>query len=382
MRRRLKIGIACYPTFGGSGIVATNLGTELARLGHQAHFFAYQRPFRLNLQQENIFFHHVPVYEYDLFKYPDYTLPLAVKMCQVHEEHALDVLHVHYAVPHATAAILAEDMLRVNGVKPPSVVATLHGTDITLVGKDPALLPVIRYSMERSNGVTAVSQYLKKETERIFEPTRPVDVLYNFYTPHKPGRSRSAVRRELGVADNDVLAIHASNLRPVKRIPDLLHMVARIPSPRFKLVVLSGNEFAPFEKLVRRLGIGRRVIVKEKVLDIDTYLNASDLGVYTSEDETFGMGILESMSHGRAVVASRVGGVPEVVEDGISGILCPVGRIEAFVEAVNRLIQNPALRTTMGRAAKLRASSKFSTAAGVQEYVRYYHRVLGWGSKR
>jgi N-acetyl-alpha-D-glucosaminyl L-malate synthase BshA len=376
MKRRLKVGIACYPSFGGSGIVATNLGTELAKLGHQAHFFAYERPFRLDLQQKNIFFHHVPVYEYDLFKYPDYTLPLAVKMCQVHEEYGLDILHVHYAVPHATAAVIAEDMLRVNRIKPPCVVTTLHGTDITLVGRDPSLLPVVRYSIERSGGVTAVSRYLKEETEKIFQPARPVEVLYNFYTPRQPGRSGRDVRKELRIAEDDVLAIHASNLRPVKRIPDLLHIAAGVESKRFKLLILSGNDFAPFEPLVRRLGIEKRVIVKEKVLDIDTYLNASHLGIYTSQDETFGMGILESMSHGMPVVASRVGGVPEVLEDEKSGILCPMGDVQAFVAAINRLIEDPALRAAMGRQAKTRACSKFSAAVGVAAYVRYYRDVL------
>src|SRR5258708_1971353 len=197
MKRRLKIGIACYPTFGGSGIVATSLGTELAALGHQVHFFAYEQPIRLNVKQKNIFFHRVPVYEYDLFKYPDYTLPLAVKMRQVHEEHRLDLLHVHYAVPHATAAVLATDMLRTSGIAAPKVVTTLHGTDITLVGRDQSLKAVVRYSMERSNGVTAVSKYLKEETERIFHPCRPVDVIYNFYTPERPARSRAQIRREL-----------------------------------------------------------------------------------------------------------------------------------------------------------------------------------------
>jgi N-acetyl-alpha-D-glucosaminyl L-malate synthase BshA len=376
MKRRLKVGIACYPSFGGSGIVATNLGTELAKLGHQAHFFAYERPFRLDLQQKNIFFHHVPVYEYDLFKYPDYTLPLAVKMCQVHEQYGLDILHVHYAVPHATAAVIAEDMLRVNGLTPPCVVTTLHGTDITLVGRDPSLLPVVRYSMERSGGVTAVSRYLKEETEKIFSPKKPIEVLYNFYSPRKPGRSGGDVRKELRIAEDDVLAIHASNLRPVKRIPDLLHIAAGVESKRFKLLILSGNDFAPFEPLVDRLGIAKRVIVKEKVLDIDTFLGASDMGIYTSQDETFGMGILESMSHGMPVVASRVGGVPEVLEDEKSGILCPMGDVDAFVAAINRLIEDPALRAAMGRQGKIRACSKFSAAIGVNEYVKYYRRVI------
>ena len=218
MPRRLKIGMVCYPTFGGSGIVATNLGSALAKLGHQAHFIAYERPSRLNLAQRNIFFHHVPVYEYDLFKYPDYTLPLAVKMSQVHQEHGLDVLHVHYAVPHATAAVLAIDMMKSHRMKLPQIVTTLHGTDITLVGRAPALLPVVRYSMQRSCCVTAVSRYLKHETERIFKPANPSEVIYNFYSPGKPARSRRAVRAELGIANDENLAIHASNLRPVKRI--------------------------------------------------------------------------------------------------------------------------------------------------------------------
>lgn len=374
MASRLKIGMVCYPSFGGSGIVATNLGIELAKLGHQAHFIAYERPFRLDLKQKNIFFHRVPVYEYDLFKYPDYTLPLAVKMCQVHQEHRLDVLHVHYAVPHATSALLAGEMLLADGFKPPKVVTTLHGTDITLVGRDRTLRPVVRYSMDRSSGLTAVSRYLKEETERIFKPARPVEVLYDFYTPGKPRRSRRAVRKELGVGDDGVLAIHASNLRPVKRIPDLLRVAAGVDDKRFKLLILSGNDFAPFLPLVRRLKLTDRLIVREKVLDIDSYLHASDLGIYTSENETFGMGILESMSHGLPVVASHVGGIPEVIEDGVSGILCPMGRISAFVKSVEHLVRDAAARATLGQRAKTRAEQRFSSARIVAQYVEYYRK--------
>src|ERR1700761_9227068 len=217
MPRRLSIGITCYPTVGGSGIVASQLGSELARLGHRIHFISYDPPFRLDPGQPNIFFHKVEINEYQLFKYPDYTLPLAVKMVAVAQKHKLDLLHVHYAVPHATAALLATSILKAQCRRAPHVVTTLHGTDITLLARDPNLGPIIKYSIESSCGVTAVSESLRKETVQVLRTKKPIEVVHNFYRPAEHSMSRLEVRHSLKLKDSDFVLIHMSNLRPVKR---------------------------------------------------------------------------------------------------------------------------------------------------------------------
>ena len=238
---------------GGSGILATALGEELARRGHEVHFISYERPFRLPVDVPRLHFHPVVINDYDLFKYPDYTLPLSVKMAEVSHDHRLDVLHVHYAVPHATAAILAQSMLPPE--EQPRVVTTLHGTDTTLLGRDPGYGPAIRHALTRSDAVTTVSTFLQRETQRLLAVDRPIDVIHNFFAPRSPRRSRKEVRRELGVQD-EVLILHSSNLRPLKRIDLLLETVARIrPQDSFKLVILAGGDFTPFVKDIKRLGL-------------------------------------------------------------------------------------------------------------------------------
>jgi N-acetyl-alpha-D-glucosaminyl L-malate synthase BshA len=276
----LKIGIVCYPSVGGSGIVATNLGLELSKLGHEVHFISYEPPFRLSSKHPRIYFHKVHINEYSLFKYPDYTLPLAVEIEKVQKQFNLDILHVHYAVPHAAAALLARRIMRTNNIPLLKIVTTLHGTDITLLAKDPALFEVIKYSVERSHGVTTVSQSLKEETIKVLKTDKPIEVIYNFYSPPTPGKSRANIRKALKIKETDVLGIHLSNLRPVKRIPDLLKIVAGIKNEsRFKLLILSGADFSPYKSLVKKLGIQNKIIVKEKVKDIENYLNAADVAL-------------------------------------------------------------------------------------------------------
>ncbi len=254
----MNIGITCYPSVGGSGILATGLGEELARRGHEVHFFSYERPFRLPENVERLHFHPVVINEYQLFKYPDYTLPLSVRMAEVSRDHRLDVLHVHYAVPHATAAILARSMLPPE--QQPRVVTTLHGTDTTLLGSDPGYGPAIHHALTCSDAVTVVSAYLERETRRVLGFDGPLEVIHNFFTPRAPQRSREEVRRELGLKDNEVLLLHSSNLRPLKRIDLLLETAARIrPQNSFKLVILAGESFAPFVGEIRRLGLEDRV---------------------------------------------------------------------------------------------------------------------------
>ncbi|HEY5228867.1 MAG TPA: N-acetyl-alpha-D-glucosaminyl L-malate synthase BshA [Opitutaceae bacterium] len=371
--RPLKIGITCYPSVGGSGILASALGEELARRGHEAHFISYERPFRLPAGAPGIFFHPVTINGYGLFKYPDYTLPLSVKMAEVSRDHGLDVLHVHYAVPHATAAILAQLMLPPE--RAPRVVTTLHGTDTTLLGRDPGYGPAIRFALERSDAVTTVSSYLERETRELLSVGRGIDVIHNFFEPRKARRTRTEVRRELGVGD-EVLLLHSSNLRAPKRIDVLLEAAARVkPRDSFKLVVLAGADFSEFLPIVERLGLEGRVIVRENVSDIEDYLQAADIGLFTSENESFCLSILEAMCFGCPSVATSVGGIPEVVESGVSGLLVPPGDPVVVAQAVEKLIADTALRSRLGEAARLRARSAFSADAIVPKYEALYRRV-------
>jgi len=371
----LKIGITCYPSVGGSGILATALGEELAKRGHEVHFISYERPFRLPENAPRLFFHPVIVNDYPLFKYPDYTLPLSVRMAEVSRDHQLDVLHVHYAVPHATAAILARSMLPVE--QQPRVVTTLHGTDTTLLGCDPGYGPAIHHALTQSDAVTAVSEFLKQETQRVLGYGGPIEVIHNFFESRVAKRSREEVRRELRVRD-EALLFHSSNLRPVKRIDLLLETVARInPRDSFKLLILAGESFAPFVSEMRRLGLEQRVIIREKVTDIEDYLQASDIGLFTSETESFCLGLLEGMCFGCPGVSTRVGGIPEVIEDGVSGKLSPAGDAEALAAATEELIRNRARRETMGKAAQQRAHEKFSANVIVPRYEALYRRVCG-----
>ncbi len=373
--RPLRIGITCYPSVGGSGILASALGEELALRGHEVHFISYERPFRLPWGAPRIFFHPVAINDYGLFKYPDYTLPLSVKMAEVSRNHGLDILHVHYAVPHATAAILARSMLPAGDG--PKVVTTLHGTDTTLLGRDPGYGPAIQHALEKSDAVTTVSAYLKRETEELLPVTRPIEVIHNFFEPHPAKRSREEVRRELGIG-SEVMLLHSSNLRPPKRIDILLEGVARIrPKDSFKLVILAGADFSPFAAEVRRLGLSDRVIVREQVSDIEDYLQAADAGIFTSEMESFCLSLLETMCLSCPSVATAVGGIPEVAVSGASALLVPPGDADAVARAAERLIGDTALRSTIGKAARQRARELFSADAIVPLYERLYRRVCG-----
>jgi N-acetyl-alpha-D-glucosaminyl L-malate synthase BshA len=371
--RALRIGLTCYPSVGGSGILASALGEDLARRGHEVHFISYERPFRLPEGAPRLHFHPVVINDYGLFKYPDYTLPLSVKMAEVSRLHRLDVLHVHYAVPHATAAILAQSMLPPE--ERPRVVTTLHGTDTTLLGRDPGYGPAIRHALTCSDAVTTVSAFLERETRRLLGIGRAIDVIPNFFEPRAPRRSREEVRRELGVGA-ETLIVHASNLRPLKRIDLLLETAARIqPRTSFRLLILAGESFAPYAAEVRRLGLTDRVVVRERVGEIEDYLQAADLGLFTSEVESFCLSILEAMCFGCPSVASAVGGIPEVVASGSTGILVPFGDPAAMARAVESLIADPEKRAALGRAAQQVARRSFSAAAVVPRYEELYRRV-------
>jgi N-acetyl-alpha-D-glucosaminyl L-malate synthase BshA len=370
-KRSLRIGITCFPLIGGSGILATALGMELASRGHEVHFFSYARPVRLDLTAPRIHFHEVTVGKHSVFPCPDYTLPLAVKMAEVGQAHRLDLFHVHYAVPHATAAFLATEMI---GNSAPKIVTTLHGTDTTMLGTNPQYRPAIGHGLTHSDAVTAVSESLRQQTVATFKLTREVDVIPNFFTPGQPSRSREEVRRDLGLTD-EFLVLHMSNLRPTKRIDLLLKVIATTKRrDRVKLLILAGSSFDPYERLLDELGLRQNVIVQTATNPIENYLQAADAGLYTSEVESFGLSILETMFFAKPVVAFRVGGIPEVV--GEAGSLHNFGDIEAMASEVDRLIESPEHAHKLSRAGQKRALTEFTAEKAVPRYESIYRRVL------
>jgi len=373
----MKIGITCYPLIGGSGILATALGSELAFRGHEVHFFSSALPVRLDLAQPGIFFHEVVVNEYSLFTYPDYTLPLAVRMAEIGQAQELDIFHVHYAVPHATAAYLAVQMLTASGAHVPKIVTTLHGTDTTLLGQDPSYRPAIEHALSHSDVITTVSESLRQETVATFRLEQPVEVIHNFFVPSGKLRSREEIRRELGLTNEEFLVVHISNVRPLKRIDLLLRSFAAARSVRpLRLLILAGSSFGPYEGLLDELQLRDRVIVKERVREVEEYLNAADAGLYTSEHESFGLSILETLFHAKPVVAFSVGGIPEVVVDGENGILHPFGEIEAVARSIAFLADSPAVAAEMGARGRERAETNFTAAQLVPQYEALYRRAL------
>jgi N-acetyl-alpha-D-glucosaminyl L-malate synthase BshA len=373
---KLKIGIVCYPSVGGSGIVATGLGSQLARLGHKVHFISYDPPFALDTDQKNIFFHKVEFNSYELFKYPDYTLPLAVKIVDVNKKYKLDILHVHYGVPHATAALLAKDISHSQKIKFPNVVTTLHGTDITLLGRDKTLMPVIKFSIESSCGVTAVSKSLRDDTVKVLKTKKDIQVIHNFYDTKEITKSRKIIRKNLGIKEDDFVVIHLSNMRKVKRIPDLLEIMAKVKNNKnIKLLILAGGDPDQYMPMIKKLGIENNVIIKKNVIDIENYINASDIGLYTSGEESFGMGILETMSYGKPVLATNAGGIKESMQNGITGFLFKVGDIDSFVKKILELCQNKILVEKLGTNASNRVKDFFSAKKIVGQYLDYYKNI-------
>lgn len=372
--RELRIGIACYPLVGGSGILASALAMELAAAGHQVHVFSYAKPVRLNVDMPGIFFHPVSVSKYKLFEYADYTLPLAVKMAEVADQEGLDIIHAHYAVPHATAAYIAKRMAKQDKLR---IVTTLHGTDTTLLGRDAHYRRAIEYSLQHSDRVTTVSDSLRRDTEEVFDVGKPVEVIHNFYTPGTPTLSRDEMREELGLGDCFTL-FHASNLRSVKRVDLLLESVAKCRHrDRIRLVVMAGDSFEPYREQVSELGLEETVLVRENGYPIENYIEASDLGVYTSEAESFCLSLLEGMFLSKASLAFRVGGIPEVMEEGRSGLLCEFGDTQAMAEQIDAMVESPERAEQMGLEAGRRARRYFTAERIVPQYVRCYNEALG-----
>lgn len=364
----LRIGIACFPLIGGSGILATALGSELARRGHEVHFFSYARPVRLD-SARRLHFHLVELAHHSLFPCPDYTLPLAVKMAQVASTVSLDIIHAHYAVPNALAAILAEQM---SGASP-EIVTTLHGTDTTLLGQDPAYRMAIEYALSRSDAVTAVSRSLQAQTREILEVSRDIDVIPNFFIPRPAGRSREEVRAELGLRD-EFLILHMSNMRPGKRIDLLLETFAAMRTrQRTRLLILAGEPIQPYLEMIDRLGLRKQIIVRENEAAVEDFVSAADAGLYTSDYESFGLSILETLYFGKPIVAFDVGGIPEVA--GETYPLYPFPDVVAMASAMDKLVESPDLARSLGEQGRKHVIEKFSADIVVDSYETLYRRV-------
>jgi len=375
----MKIGITCYPTYGGSGVVATELGIELAAAGHQVHFITYSQPFRLTGRESGIFYHEVPVSNYPLFEYPPYDLALATRMSEVAEYYNLDLLHVHYAIPHSVSALLARQMLATRNRHLPFV-TTLHGTDITLVGIDRSYLPITRFAIEQSDGVTAISNYLRDETLRQFEIQNEIEVIPNFvncdvYTPRVA--DRDAQRARYARPDEKIL-LHLSNFRPVKRVVDVVEVFARVVErvPARLLLVGDGPDRSAAEWLAHSKGIQNSVTFLGKQESVNELLPLADLMIMPSELESFGLAALEGMACRVPCIATAVGGVPELIEDGANGRLFPVGAVDAMGEAAIELLLAPEKLIAMGRAARKTAQQRYCSTQIIPLYEAYYERVL------
>jgi L-malate glycosyltransferase len=369
----LKIGITCFPLIGGSGILATALGTELAARGHDVHFFSHAKPVRLDVSLPRIHFHQVDVGHATVFPCPDYTLPLAVKMAEIGRANSLDLFHVHYAVPHATAAFLATEMI---GAGAPKVITTLHGTDTTLLGPNPQYRAAIEHALIHSDSVTTVSESLRRQTEEIFRLREEIVVIPNFFTPTPSTRIRGDVRRELGVSDEQFLVVHMSNLRSTKRIDLLLRVVAATAHrDRIRLLILAGASFAPYRALVDELGLRDNVIVKEDAAVVEDFLPAADAGLYTSDNESFGLSILETMFFAKPVVAFRIGGIPEVTGD--TACLGEFGDVAGLAASLDALIDSPERAQQLGERGRARARELFVAEKIVPQYEALYRKVIG-----
>ena len=371
----MKVGITCYPTYGGSGVVATELGKELAVRGHDVHFISYALPIRLTMS-DRIYFHEVEVLAYPLFEYPPYDLVLATKMAEVVARYDLDILHVHYAIPHSISAYLAKMMLSDRKIP---FVTTLHGTDITLVGNDRSYLPITRFGIEQSDAVTAVSEYLRRRTIEEFQIQRPITIVPNFVNCNVYERSSDAALRGKFAALDEGILIHISNFRPVKRIEDVIGIFAKVRKLlRCKLLMVGdGPERPKAEWLASTHGVAGDVIFVGKQNDMAPLLSIADVLLLPSDHESFGLVALEAMACEVPVIATRVGGIPEVVEDGEDGYLYELGDVDAMAEGCLRILQEPNLRLEMGRAARAHATRDFCASKIVHQYEDLYHLTVG-----
>lgn len=372
----MKIGISCYPTYGGSGIVATELAMALAQGGDEVHVISYSLPSRLSLASARIYFHEVITPRYPLFDdYPPYSLALSTKMVEVARHNALDVLHVHYAIPNAVSAVLAREILE---PQPLAVVTTLHGTDVTLVGNDPNYLETTRWGIEKSDAVTAVSESLRRDTLEQLGIKNSIDVIPNFVDPARYERARSFPGARRWASGEEKLLVHISNFRPVKRVLDVVEIFSRIRKriPARLLMVGDGPDRGKVEQRCRDCGICNDITFIGSLPLVEEVLVGADLFLLPSESESFGLAALEAMSCEVPVIASQAGGLPEVVMDGETGFLRPVGDVEGMAEATLSLLEDEPRRRAFGEAARQRAVTVFGQDAVVDRYRAVYERAI------
>jgi L-malate glycosyltransferase len=380
----MKVGITGYPTYGGSGVVATELGLELARRGHEVHFISYSQPIRLTGPEPNIHYHEVEVTRYPLFEYPPYDLALATRMAEVSQLYELDLLHVHYAIPHSVSAMLAKQMLA--GTPPRRnlpFVTTLHGTDITLVGLDRSYLPITRFSIEQSDGVTAISQYLRNRTLKIFDVKNHIEVIPNFVNCDEYVRKPEwvAKRGEYALGSERIL-VHLSNFRPVKRVMDVIEIFDRVRKkvPSKLLLIGDGPDRSQAEWLAVQKGIHEQVLFLGKQDQVREKLAISDLMLMPSELETFGLAALEAMACEVVPIATRSGGVPELIEHGVTGYLADVGDVETMTRYAIEILSDETALRAMAKRARAVAADKFCSTKIIPLYEAFYQKVLAKAS--
>jgi N-acetyl-alpha-D-glucosaminyl L-malate synthase BshA len=377
----MKIGITCYPTYGGSGVVATELGLELAQRGHEIHFISYAQPIRLRGEEPNIHYHEVEVSRYPLFDYPPYDLALATRMAEVAQLYDLDLLHVHYAIPHSVSAMLARQMLAAGprAQKLPFV-TTLHGTDITLVGLDRSYLPITRYSIEQSDGVTAISNYLRDRTQRVFDVKNSIEVIYNSVNceVYRRNPATFAQTRAEYAPNGERVLVHLSNFRPVKRLTDVIEIFDRVHKkvPSRLLLIGDGPDRSVAEWLAVQKDIHNDVLFLGKQDQIEEKLSIADVMLIPSELESFGLAALEAMACEVVPISTRAGGVPEVIDHGKTGYLADVGDVETMARYAIELLSDEQRLREMGKQARAVAMERFGSARIVKQYEDFYRRVL------
>ncbi len=379
--KKLKIGITCYPTIGGSGVVATELGKMLAKEGHEIHFITSSIPFRLEKFYHNVHFHEVEVNQYSVFRYPPYDLTLASKMAEIAVREKLDLLHVHYAVPHAICAYLAKQMVG----EDLKIVTTLHGTDITVLGHDPSLSELIKFGIEKSDSVTAVSRSLIEQTKVLLGTEKDIDCVYNFIDEGVYKRKHNLdLRKEYGIKSDDKVLIHVSNFRSVKRVPDVVKTFHKVREqlPAKLLLIGDGPELTVACRMSKDLGLQDDVLILGKQENIAELFSISDVKLLLSEKESFGLVLLEAMACGVPVIGTNIGGIPEVIDEGVTGYICEIGNIDQIASKTLKILQNDELRTRMSRNAVKHVHQNFHSKMILNDYLEVYAKTLGLKSVR
>ncbi|MEE6133030.1 N-acetyl-alpha-D-glucosaminyl L-malate synthase BshA [Priestia flexa] len=372
---KLKIGITCYPSVGGSGVIATELGKLLAEKGHEIHFISSSMPFRLNKVYSNIYFHEVEVNQYSVFKYPPYDLALASKMAEVAQREELDLIHAHYAIPHAVCAFLAKQMVSPNL----KIVTTLHGTDITVLGEDSSLTELIKFAIEKSDCVTAVSDALIEQTNQLISPDKDICTVYNFIDEREYYRKDVGnLKQDYGILEDEKVIIHVSNFRQVKRVQDVVRAFKRIHErvPSKLLLVGDGPDMRNVSQLVKELELEDAVLFLGKQDNVAELYSISDLKLLFSEKESFGLVLLEAMACGVPCIGTRIGGIPEVIEDGVTGYICELGDVETAADKAVQLLSNQQLHQQISRGALQAVNQKFHSTEIVNQYEQLYYNLV------